>query len=203
MQSFEAMQLLRRKSQSAMDARRRVWHLARGSRKEARLELESRAAALLRERAVPLVPLRALHRALMTQPDEEAVDAESLQRRLRARPDLFLVLERGSTLPGAENWPARDRIVYEEALRAAGCESGPLIGALPSADGAGQGGAGAVASARVAAALAELAASPGDGSLRARLPEALPLAEATMRALAEAFRAKLEGERSTPAATVG
>lgn len=156
------------------------------------MELESRVTTLLRERAVPLIPLRTLHRALTREPGVLVGDIGSLQRRISARPDLFLVLERGSPLLGAEDWPARDRAAYEDALRAAGWEGGPLIGAMPDSEAAGGGGPGATTAARVSAVLAELTATPADEALRARLAEALPLAEATMRALAEAFRAKVD-----------
>lgn len=156
------------------------------------MELENRVAALLRERGVPLIPLRTLHRALAMAPGAGVGDIGSLQRRLSARRDLFFVLERGSPLLGAEDWPARDRAAYEDALRAAGWEGGPLIGAIPDWDTARGGDPGATTAARVSGVLAELASAPADEALRARLAEALPLAEATMRALAEAFRAKVE-----------
>jgi len=138
---------------------------------------------------MPLVPLEELSRALAPELGAAAVEPLVLRERLVARPDLFLVLERASPLPGAEDWPAAEREAYGAALRAAGWGGGPLVGAAPSAGGREV--APATPAAHVASALAELAVCAArDEGLRDRLSDALPLAETTMRVLAEACRAR-------------
>lgn len=157
-------------------------------------ELERRVLALLRERTSPLVPLRELQHTLAAELGDDVADAATLHQRLAGRPDLFFVLERTAPLFGAEDWPPGDRAAYEAALRQAGWEPGPVVGAA----GRARGDDGSPAS-RVAASLAQLAEpSPAAAPLRGRVIEALPLAEASMKALEEAFRAKLEAERGDP-----
>ncbi len=156
-----------------------------------RIEVEARAAALLRRAPMPLVPLEDLYGALARELGAAAGDVLTLRERLVSRPDLFLVLERAAPIAGAEEWPPAEREAYAAALRAAGWGGGPLVGAAPSA-GAREAPP-ATPEAHVAQALAQLAVSAArDEGLRERVNDALPLAEATMRVLAEAFRKKRE-----------
>lgn len=188
------------------------------------MDVETRAAALILRGDAPLVPLSELHRTLAAEANMDTGDLATLRERLHARPDLFLLLERPAPLLGAEHWPEGDRAAYRAALREAGFEAETLVGTAPAGHakgwvdrrgGCANGGsrcekeaaAAATASAvapappatpatRVAAALAQLAATvPEEHLLRGRLAEALPLAEATMRVLAEAWRAREQAER--------
>ncbi len=159
-----------------------------------RLEVESRAAALLRHAPMPLVPLEELYGALARDLGAAAGDVPTLRERLLARPDLFLVVEGVSPLPGAQDWPAADRQAYGTALRTAGWGGGPLVGAAPFSGG--REAAPDTPEAYVAAVLAQLAVTAArDEGLRERLSDALPLAEATMRALTEALRARREARQ--------
>jgi hypothetical protein len=160
------------------------------------MDVESRATALLRGSAPPLLPLRLLHRSLVDQTGAGTGDVAALRSRLHARPDLFVVLERPLPLAGAEQWPEAERSAYEHALREAGFESDELVGmAAPNAPGGEPTPAGGVADPApaelVARALAQLAsAAPPGEALRARLADSLPLAQATMRVLEQAWRAR-------------
>jgi hypothetical protein len=156
------------------------------------MEVEDRVAALLREQAVPLVAVEAVRGALAREPGGAPCEAAALARRLASRPDRFVVLERASPLVGAEDWPTAARAAYEAALREAGWEGGPVVASLPDLLDRN-----ASPACRVGAALAELAAVEGDGGgLRARVQRAMPLAEATMRVLAEAAAKRREYEAS-------
>ena len=160
-----------------------------GAPRVPRLEVEARAAAMLRHASTALVPLDELSRALRRELGEEAGDRLTLRERLVARPDLFLVLERGAPFLGAEGWPAAERSAYDAALRAEGWDAGPLVGAAPAS---GREAAPETPQAHVASALAELAAAAArDDTLRDRVSEALPVAQITMQVLADAFNRSL------------
>jgi hypothetical protein len=151
--------------------------------------LETRAIALLRECDGPLAPLSELHQRLAAELGDEAGDAAGLHRRLAARPDLFLVLERAGPVLGCESWPAAERAAYEAALREAGWEGGALVLAAGAAAPGDDSPTAALAASLLAGSLAELASPPPSAAaLRDRLAEALPLAAATMRVLAEAMK---------------
>ncbi len=159
------------------------------------LEVEARAAALLRHAPTPLVPLEELYSALARDLGAAAGDVPTLRERLIARPDLFLVVEGASPLPGAHDWSAADRQAYGAALRTAGWGGGPLVGAAPFSGG--REAPPDTPEAYVAAVLAQLAVTAArDEGLRERLSDALPLAEATMRALTEALRARREARQA-------
>lgn len=156
------------------------------------MEVADRIAELLRQAEAPLVPLAQLSGRLESDRDHPPGDA-GLRSLLASRPDRFVVLERPVLFAGAEHWPEEERRAYAQALRAAGFETQALVGEAAAAardEGAEPPGQESPLG-RVATSLAQIAdCAPPDGLLRERLWECLPLADATMRALAQAWRAR-------------
>lgn len=163
------------------------------------MEISDRIANLLRDAQAPLVPIGQLCRQAGLTEDEATGDG--LRDLLAHSPERFVVLERPRLFAGAEHWAREERAAYADALRAAGFETRPLIGAVASTQ-ASEGDPSRDASPvdRVVASLAEIAgAAPHEGPLRTSLWDSLPLAEATMRVLAEAWKARSRSEEGPEA----
>lgn len=153
------------------------------------MEVADRIAELLRSARAPLVPLGELRRQLEAASEDQPGPGD-LRTILASFPGRFVVLERPAIFAGAEHWPQEERTAYAEALRAAGFETQALIGeaACDPADAEPRPLESPLS--RVASSLAQLAEAAPEGLLQERLWDSLPLAEATMRALAEAWRAR-------------
>ncbi len=161
------------------------------------MEITERIAGLLREAGARLIPLDQLSQGLTGTADLPGDGA--LRSILAGCPDRFVVLERPALFAGAEHWPEEQRRAYAEALRRAGYETRALVAHAAEAEEsavAEQDGWTSPVS-RMAFSLAHIAeAAAPEGLLRESLWQSLPLAEATMRALAQAVGRGAEERRA-------
>ncbi len=151
------------------------------------MDITDRIAGLLREAGARLIPLDQLRQGLTGAADLPGDGA--LRSILAGCPGRFVLLERPALFAGAEHWPEEQRRAYAEALRRAGYETRALVAeALEAEEGAtGEQGRPTSPVSRMALSLAHIAeAAAPEGLLRESLWQSLPLAEATMRALAQA-----------------
>lgn len=89
--------------------------------------VEQRLIQLLRDSTSPALPLRDLHRALEAESVDGAGSRAFLEESLRKRSNVFIVLEAANPLGNPDAWPACARSEYEQALEAAGLETGPHV----------------------------------------------------------------------------
>jgi hypothetical protein len=151
------------------------------------MEVADRIAEVLRSEG-RLVALGQLTQRLDAAEEEQA--GSRLRTILASRPDRFVVLERPALFAGAEHWPANERAAYAEALRHAGFETQALVAEVVRAEANEEPAAADSPLSRVASSLAQVAEAAPEGLLRDKLWDSLPLAEATMRALAQAWQAR-------------
>lgn len=103
------------------------------------IDLETRAAELIRAAGQLAVPLTALHRELADEYGEALGSVRLLRERLARRRDLFRVIEAGAPPWDTRTWSEADRERYATALREAGLVAQTLVATLdpragPSAD---------------------------------------------------------------------
>ncbi len=156
------------------------------------MEVADRIAEVLRSEG-RLVALGQLSRRLDLVAEEHP--GPRLRSFLASRPDRFVVLERPALFAGAEHWPAEERAAYAEALRDAGFETQALVAEVIPAGADAQSASADSPLSTVASSLAQVAEAAPEGLLREKLWDSLPLAEATMRALAQAWEARQAAHR--------
>lgn len=97
-------------------------------------DLEVRILDLLREAPAQALPLREVHRALVTELGSRAGSLEQFRERLRGVAGTLLVVEPDNPLVGdGVAWPAGSRAEYERALQDAGLEVEPWVTAFVAA----------------------------------------------------------------------